>query len=55
MSFAVLAIRRTSTFSYCEIGILKLELGKERYEKTGLTGKPVRSGGRKHVKERFGL
>ncbi|KAN0069759.1 Ribonuclease P [Elaphomyces granulatus] len=34
-------------------GILKLELGKERYEKTGLTGKPVRSGGRKHVKERF--
>jgi len=34
-------------------GILKLELGKERYEKTGLMGKPIRSGGRKHAKERF--
>ncbi|KAL1964672.1 hypothetical protein VTN77DRAFT_6698 [Rasamsonia byssochlamydoides] len=34
-------------------GILRLELGKEKYERTGLTGKPIRSGGRKHAKERF--
>ncbi|KAB8236312.1 ribonuclease P protein subunit p40 [Aspergillus alliaceus] len=34
-------------------GILKLELGKEIFERTGLTGKPIRSGGRKHVKERY--
>ncbi|KAL4773059.1 ribonuclease P 40kDa subunit-domain-containing protein [Aspergillus nidulans var. acristatus] len=34
-------------------GVLKLELGKEDYEKTGLTGKPVRTGGKKHGKERF--
>ncbi|PIG85550.1 hypothetical protein AARAC_007744 [Aspergillus arachidicola] len=34
-------------------GILKLELGKEIFERTGLTGKPVRSGGRKHAKERY--
>lgn len=30
-----------------------MELGKEIYERTGLTGKPFRSGGRKHAKERF--
>ncbi|KAH1343778.1 hypothetical protein KXX67_004786 [Aspergillus fumigatus] len=34
-------------------GILRLELGKEVYERTGLTGKPIRSGGRKHAKERY--
>ncbi|RDW94136.1 ribonuclease P protein subunit p40 [Aspergillus mulundensis] len=34
-------------------GVLKLELGKEDYEKTGLTGKPVRTGAKKHAKERF--
>ncbi|KAL1988258.1 hypothetical protein VTN96DRAFT_233 [Rasamsonia emersonii] len=34
-------------------GVLRLELGKEKYERTGLTGKPIRSGGRKHAKERF--
>ncbi|KAL4943342.1 hypothetical protein BDV06DRAFT_190024 [Aspergillus oleicola] len=34
-------------------GVLKLELGKEVYEKTGLTGKPIRTGGKKHTKERF--
>ncbi|PWY95071.1 hypothetical protein BO94DRAFT_456164 [Aspergillus sclerotioniger CBS 115572] len=34
-------------------GILKLELGKEIFERTGLTGKPIRSGGRKHAKERY--
>ncbi|KAL4933916.1 ribonuclease P protein subunit p40 [Aspergillus undulatus] len=34
-------------------GVLKLELGKEDYEKTGLTGKPIRTGGKKHAKERF--
>ncbi|KAL4787252.1 ribonuclease P 40kDa subunit-domain-containing protein [Aspergillus varians] len=34
-------------------GVLKLELGKEDYEKSGLTGKSVRTGGKKHTKERF--
>ncbi|KAJ6189409.1 Ribonuclease P Rpp40 [Penicillium mononematosum] len=34
-------------------GVLRMELGKEIYERTGLTGKPCRSGGRKHAKERF--
>ncbi|KNG86645.1 hypothetical protein ANOM_004361 [Aspergillus nomiae NRRL 13137] len=34
-------------------GVLKLELGKEVFERTGLTGKPIRSGGRKHAKERY--
>lgn len=36
-----------------DIGILRMELGKEIYERTGLTGKSFRSGGRKHAKERF--
>ena len=36
-----------------DIGILKLELGKELFERTGLHGKPIRSGGRKHTKERY--
>ncbi|PYH99124.1 hypothetical protein BO71DRAFT_314918 [Aspergillus ellipticus CBS 707.79] len=34
-------------------GILKLELSKEIFERTGLTGKPIRSGARKHAKERY--
>ncbi|KAJ5570165.1 uncharacterized protein N7459_009595 [Penicillium hispanicum] len=34
-------------------GILKIEMGKEVFERTGLSGKPIRSGGRKHGKERF--
>ncbi|KAJ5929448.1 hypothetical protein N7454_006398 [Penicillium verhagenii] len=34
-------------------GLLKIETGKEIYERTGLSGRPIRSGGRKHVKERF--
>ncbi|KAJ5387999.1 hypothetical protein N7509_010540 [Penicillium cosmopolitanum] len=34
-------------------GICKIELGKEIYERTGLNGKSIRSGGRKHEKERF--
>lgn len=35
------------------LGILRLELGKESFERTGLTGKPIRGGGRKHAKERY--
>lgn len=35
------------------LGVLRLELGREVYERTGLTGKPVQSGGRKHGKERY--
>ncbi|CDM36796.1 Ribonuclease P, Rpp40 [Penicillium roqueforti FM164] len=33
--------------------VFTLKDGKEIYERTGLTGKPFRSGGRKHAKERF--
>ncbi|QGA17760.1 hypothetical protein EYB26_005436 [Talaromyces marneffei] len=36
-------------------GILTLQMGREKYEHTGLTGKPIRSGGRKHAKERFAI
>ena len=36
------------------IGILRLELPKEVYERTGLTGKVIRDGGRKHMKTRYG-
>ncbi|KAJ5632608.1 hypothetical protein N7490_008947 [Penicillium lividum] len=34
-------------------GLLRIEAGKEIYERSGLSGKPIRSGGRKHNKERF--
>lgn len=33
---------------------MRIELGKEVYERTGLSGRPIRGGGRKHEKERFG-
>lgn len=38
---------------FASTGILRIELGKEVFERTGLTGQPIRSGGRKHGKERF--
>ncbi|KAL2850873.1 ribonuclease P 40kDa subunit-domain-containing protein [Aspergillus pseudodeflectus] len=34
-------------------GVLRLELGKEDFERTGLEGKAVRTGGKKHAKERY--
>ncbi|CAL5874634.1 uncharacterized protein PFLUO_LOCUS8931 [Penicillium psychrofluorescens] len=34
-------------------GTLQIELGREVFERTGLSGKPCRSGGRKHGKERY--
>lgn len=34
-------------------GILRLDLDKESYERAGLVGKPIRGGGRKHVKARY--
>lgn len=34
-------------------GILRLELSKDVLERTGLNGRPIRSGGRKHTKERY--
>ncbi|CAG8236093.1 unnamed protein product [Penicillium salamii] len=39
--------------TYIKSGTLRMELGKEIYERTGLTGKVIRSGGRKHAKERY--
>lgn len=44
-----------STLANDHLGILRLELGKEVFERTGLTGKPTRSGARKHAKERYGM
>lgn len=44
---------RNRKLTRMETGILRMELGKEIYERTGLTGKPFRSGGKKHAKERF--
>ena len=38
---------------YDAIGILKIEMGREVFERTGLPGKPIRSGGRKHGKDRY--
>lgn len=34
-------------------GVLSLELGAEKFERTGMQGVPIRSGGRKHKKERY--
>ncbi|MCJ1223615.1 hypothetical protein MMC12_000258 [Toensbergia leucococca] len=36
-------------------GILRLELAKESYERCGLIGKPIRDGGRKHLKTRYAV
>lgn len=36
-------------------GILRLELPRDLYERAGLSGSPVRDGGRKHIKERFAV
>ncbi len=37
------------------LGTLRLELGKESYERCGLNGKPIRDVGRKHIKARYGM
>lgn len=37
------------------IGQLRLELAKEKYERSGLVGKPMPDGGRKYVKTRYGM
>ncbi|KZF22326.1 hypothetical protein L228DRAFT_150571 [Xylona heveae TC161] len=39
-------------YSLCD-GILRLELPKDIYERTGLTGKPISDGGKKHSKVRY--
>jgi len=36
------------------LGQLRLDLAKENYERSGLGGKPIRDGGRKHMKTRYG-
>lgn len=35
------------------LGILRLHLNRETYERAGLQGKAIQSGGRKHVKARY--
>lgn len=35
-------------------GILRLELAKDKYERCGLVGHPIRDAGRKHIKTRYG-
>jgi len=42
-----------SKFGLCS-GVLRLELPKEVYERVGLVGTPIRDGGRKHLKSRYG-
>jgi len=46
-------IQLVLTHGFWWLGILRLELGKEIFERTGLAGKPIRGGGRKHAKERY--
>ena len=36
------------------VGVLRLEMSKALYERSGLCGKPIRDGGRKHLKTRYG-
>lgn len=36
------------------VGVLRLEVCKALYERSGLGGKPLRNGGRKHLKTRYG-
>lgn len=36
------------------VGILRLEVSKALYERSGLNGKPIPDGGRKHLKTRYG-
>lgn len=38
---------------FSSTGVLRLELDKESYQRSGLQGQPVPSGGRKHVKARY--
>ena len=35
-------------------GILRLELARDKYERCGLVGKPIRDAGRKHIETRYG-
>lgn len=35
-------------------GVLRLELAKDKYERCGLVGHPIRDAGRKHIKTRYG-
>ena len=35
------------------VGQLRLDLAKENYERSGMIGKPIRDGGRKHMKTRY--
>ncbi len=35
-------------------GILRLELAKDRYERCGIVGEPIRDAGRKHANTRYG-
>lgn len=36
------------------VGILRLEVSKALYERSGLNGKSMPDGGRKHLKTRYG-
>lgn len=36
------------------VGLLRLEMSKALYERSGLNGKPIPDGGRKHLKTRYG-
>lgn len=49
------ALSPHSDILYFFSGQLRLELAKEKYECSGLVGKAISDGGRKHVKTRYGV
>ena len=50
-----LLVSRSAMLLSLVVGVLRLELAKENYERSGLVGKALADGGRKHVKTRFGM
>ena len=51
IGFFVMIVRGESQHG---VGILRLEVSKALYERSGLNGKPIPDGGRKHLKTRYG-
>ncbi|KAL8728695.1 MAG: hypothetical protein Q9181_005254 [Wetmoreana brouardii] len=50
----ILMHRCRTEYSQIDVGLLRLELPKDLYERAGLVGQPIRDVGRKHMKTRFG-
>ena len=54
MDCCIARSRFCNAFVESLIGLLRIELPKEVYERTGLLGQPIEDGGRKQVKTRYG-